>query len=346
MEAKKLAIIGGGPAGLTAAIYAARASLRPILFEGEYSAENDARGLVPLGQLTRTSTIENYPGFPAGDLSSYVASAVDESRGLPPHEGSGITGTELVELMRRQALDSGAEIIEADILSVDFSRRPFKLSDSQGNTHLFEAVIVAVGASANYLGLESESRFKNKGVSACAVCDGALPRFREKPLAVVGGGDAAVEEALYLTRFASRVYLIHRRAELRASSVMAKRALANSKIEIVWNRTVREVLGNDQDGVTGLRLASTVGEPDLELAVTGLFLGIGHTPNTAFLNGQLQLTPQGFIERPVPFSSHTSVPGVFAAGDAADWRYQQAVTAAASGCTAALDAEKFLQKID
>ncbi len=203
-------------------------------------------------------------------------------------------------------------------------------------------MIVASGARANYLGLPSEEKYKNRGVSGCAVCDGALPRFRHKPLAVIGGGDSAVEEATYLTKFASKVYLVHRRDKLRASKIMAERAEANNKIEPLWNRTVDEVLGNDREGVTGVRLKSTVGQPDLELPISGFFLGIGHTPNTAFLRGALELTDKGYIVWPSPMRTFTSVPGVFAAGDVADDYYRQAVTAAATGCMAALDAERFL----
>ncbi|MGL6195291.1 MAG: NAD(P)/FAD-dependent oxidoreductase, partial [Thermoguttaceae bacterium] len=197
-------------------------------------------------------------------------------------------------------------------------------------------------ARANYLGLDSETRFKNHGVSACAVCDGALPRFRNKELIVVGGGDSAVEEADYLAKFASKVYLVHRRDQLRASKIMAKRAAEHPKIEIVWNRVPKEVLGDDTDGVTGVILQSTVGEPDLTLPVTGMFLAIGHTPNTAFLKGKIDLNEKGFILRPIPHRMNTSVEGVFAAGDVADDYYKQAITAAGTGCMAALDAERYV----
>jgi len=204
------------------------------------------------------------------------------------------------------------------------------------------AVIVATGARANYLGLPSEEKYKNRGVSACAVCDGALPRFRNKPLVVVGGGDSAVEEADYLAKFASKVYLVHRRHELRASKIMVRRAMENPKIEILWNRVVDEVLGNDKEGVTGVRLKSTTHEPDLELSVSGFFLAIGHTPNTKFLEGKLQLTEKKYVKWSTPFRTYTSVEGVFAAGDVADDYYRQAVTAAGTGCMAALDAERWL----
>ena len=211
-----------------------------------------------------------------------------------------------------------------------------------GETVEAQAVIIATGARANYLGLESEERYKNRGVSACAVCDGALPRYRNKPLVVVGGGDSAVEEATFLTKFASKVHLVHRRHELRASKIMAERALSNAKIELVWNHTVDEVLGNAKQGVTGVRLQSTLDGSTRELAAAGMFAAIGHTPNTAFLGEQLELTAKKYIKWTVPFRTQTSVAGVFAAGDVADDYYRQAVTAAGSGCMAALDAERWL----
>lgn len=344
MTVHKVVIIGSGPAGWTAGIYTARAALSPLLFEGAVTAENQAAGTMPLGQLALTTEVENYPGFPPGDLTDYLASALEAERAmfLAPHEGNEITGPELVELMRRQAIHCGTRVVGADITSVDFSERPFRLTDSDGNVHLAASVIVATGASANYLGLESETRFKNRGVSACAVCDGALPRFRDKPIAVIGGGDSAVEEAEYLSKFGSKIYLVHRRDQLRASQAMVRRAMANPKIEILWNRVPEEVLGDDRQGVTGAILKSAVGKDPLEIAVSGFFLAIGHTPNVKFLQGQLKLTPKGFIERTVPFRTATSVPGVFVAGDVADDYYQQAITAAGTGCMAGLDAERFL----
>ena len=344
MDQNRVVIVGSGPAGWTAGIYAARAALSPVLFEGAVTMENQAAGTLPMGQLAMTTGVENYPGFPPGDLPPYLTSALDEERAhyLPPHEGDWVMGAELVELMRRQAVLCGTRVVGADIVSVDFSTRPFHLTDSEGNSHLAETVIVATGASANYLGLESETRFKNKGVSACAVCDGALPRYRNKPIAVIGGGDSAVEEAEYLSKFGSRIYLVHRRDQLRASKAMAERAMGNPKIEILWNRVPEEILGNDKEGVTGIRLGSSVGEESITVEVSGVFWAIGHRPNVKFLDGQLKLTPKGFIERVVPFRSMTSVPGVFVAGDVADENYRQAITAAASGCMAALDAERFL----
>jgi thioredoxin reductase (NADPH) len=261
---------------------------------------------------------------------------------MPPRAGEGINGPELMELMRQQAVNFGTRIITEDIVDVDFSVHPFKLAASDGTTHEARSVIVATGARANYLGLPSEEKYKNRGVSACAICDGALPRFRNRPLVVIGGGDAALEEAAYLTKFASVCYLVHRRDQLRASKIMAKRAMDDPKITILWNRTMEEVLGNDKDGVTGVRLASTTGESEVRLDCTGVFLGIGHTPNTAFLKGKLALTPKGYVQWTVPFRTLTSVEGVFAAGDVADDYYRQAITAAGTGCMAALDAERWL----
>jgi thioredoxin reductase (NADPH) len=231
-----------------------------------------------------------------------------------------------------------------DIVSVDFRTRPFKLTALEGQTYEALSVIVATGARANYLGLPSEDRYKNRGVSACAVCDGALPRFRNKELVVVGGGDSAVEEATYLTKFASKVYLVHRRDVLRASKIMQQRALTNPKIEMKWNRNLDEVLGNDKDGVTGAQLKSTVDRASEQVNVSGVFLAIGHTPNTDFLKGQLELDDKGYIALTKPQRMWTSVEGVFAAGDVADSYYRQAVTAAGTGCMAALDAERWLSE--
>lgn len=341
---EKVIIIGSGPAAWTAAIYAARAELQPLVFEGAYSNENHIAGTLPMGQLARTTEVENYPGFPAGNLEGYLDSALppEKRAEMHPHSKHGIHGPELLELMRQQAVNFGTRAIMEDIKGVDFSKRPFRLCASDGKTYEAQSVIVATGARANYLGLESEEKFKNRGVSGCAVCEGNLPRFKNKPLAVIGGGDSAVEEGTYLSKFACKIYLIHRRDKLRASKIMAERAEANPKIEILWNRAVGEVLGNDKEGVTGVRLKSTVGEPDLELPISGFFLGIGHTPNTAFLKGALQLTDKGYVVWSVPMRTYTSVPGVFAAGDVADDYYRQAVTAAGTGCMAALDAERFL----
>lgn len=341
---EKVAIIGSGPSAWTAAIYTARAELKPLVFEGAITQENQEAGTLPLGQLALSTEVENYPGFPSGDLESYLDNAIDPTYRtvMPPHGKDGVSGPELMELMRQQAKNFGTRIVTDDIVEVDFSRRPFKLTTLEGTTHEAEAVIVATGARANYLGLPSEQRWKNRGVSACAVCDGALPRFRNKPLVVVGGGDSAIEEADYLTKFASKVYLVHRRDELRASKIMAKRAMEHPKIEILWSRVVDEVLGNEQEGVTGCRLKSTKGESDLEVEITGFFLAIGHTPNTAFLNGQLATNDAGYVQWTTPRRTYTSVEGIFAAGDVADDYYRQAITAAGTGCMAALDTERWL----
>ncbi len=342
---ENVVIIGSGPAGWCAATYAARAQLKPLVFEGAITEENRMAGTLPLGQLALTSEVENYAGFPAGDLAAFLDSALPENRRLmmAPHAGEGVTGPELMELMRQQAVNFGTRVITDDISKVDFSKRPFTLTPASGNEIHAKCVIVATGASANWLGLESEERFKNYGVSACAVCDGALPRFREKELVVVGGGDSAVEEATYLTKFASRVHLIHRRDELRASKIMAQRAHESEKIDIHFNSTLIEVLGDDSDGVTGVRLQSTTGsDEETTLKAAGVFLAIGHTPNTGFLDGQLELTPKKYIVWQNHFRTSTNVEGVFAAGDVADDYYRQAISAAGTGCMAALDAERWL----
>jgi thioredoxin reductase (NADPH) len=344
MMAEQVVIIGSGPAGWTAAIYTARANLKPLVFEGAITSENQEKGTLPLGQLNLTTEVENYPGFPAGNLSHYLDSALPPSKRayMAPHTGHGISGPELMELMRQQATNFGARIVTDDIVRVNFKTYPFQLYSLAGDTIEAKAVIVATGARANYLGLPSEDRFKNRGVSACAVCDGALPRFRNRPLIVIGGGDSAIEEATYLTKFASQVFLVHRRDTLRASKIMQDRAFSNSKITIKWNRVLVEVLGNDEQGVTGARLKSTVDDLVEELEVSGVFLAIGHTPNTAFLEGQLELTDKGYIKWTTPARTYTSVEGVFAAGDVADDYYRQAITAAGTGCMAALDAERWL----
>jgi thioredoxin reductase (NADPH) len=341
---EKVVIVGSGPAGWTAAIYAARAALKPLVFEGAATEENRLQGTLPLGQLALTTEVENYPGFPAGDLSSYLRGSLsdDKSYLADMHEKAGVSGPELMELMRRQAVNFGTRVVTDDIVDVDFDQHPFRLTSLGGEVTEALSVIVATGARANYLGIESEERYKNNGVSACAVCDGALPRFRGNPVVVVGGGDSAVEEADYLSKFASTVYLIHRRDALRASKIMAQRATDNEKIEIVWNSTVDEVLGNESDGVTGVRLESTTGEGQRQLDASGFFVAIGHTPNTRFLEGKLDLNEKKYLSWTVPFRTNTSVEGVFAAGDVADDYYRQAVTAAGTGCMAALDTERWL----
>jgi thioredoxin reductase (NADPH) len=244
--------------------------------------------------------------------------------------------------MRQQAINFGTRIITDDIVKVKLKRRPFIVTALEGGTTEAKALIIATGARANYLGLPSEDRFKNNGVSACAVCDGALPRFRNKPLVVIGGGDSAVEESTYLTKFANPVYVVHRRDQLRASKIMQQRVLENPRIVMKWNRVLDEVLGNEREGVTGVRLKSTVDKQSEELAASGLFLAIGHTPNTDFLKGQVDLDSKGYIQLIQAQRTFTSVEGVFAAGDVADSYYRQAVTAAGTGCMAALDAERWL----
>jgi thioredoxin reductase (NADPH) len=353
MSVEKVVIIGSGPAGWTAAIYAARANLHPLVFEGNATwPENQVNGTLPLGQLALTTEVENYPGFPEGKSVEYLKTALKPDR-YPPwllynhaQPSHGINGPELMELMRQQAVNFGTRIVTDDIVKIDLAKRPFKMWAREGQTAEAHSVIIATGARANYLGLPSEDRYKNHGVSACAVCDGALPRFRNKGLVVVGGGDSAVEEATYLSKFASTVYLVHRRDKLRASKIMQDRALSNPKITMKWNRALDEVLGNEKDGVTGARLKSTVDGKAEEVPVSGVFLAIGHTPNTAFLGGQLQLDDKGYIVWTTKARTYTSVEGVFAAGDVADSYYRQAVTAAGSGCMAALDAERWLAEHD
>ncbi|MFO0877401.1 MAG: thioredoxin-disulfide reductase [Gemmataceae bacterium] len=349
MAIENVVIIGSGPAGWAAAIYAARANLNPLVLEGNPSwPDNQANGTLPLGQLALTTEVENFPGWPSGHLREFLGSALDADRqpywvsSGKPQPLHGIQGPELMELMRKQATNFGTRIISDDIVKVDFSRRPFTLHSREGQTFQAKAVILATGARANYLGLPSEDRYKNQGVSACAVCDGALPRFRNKPLIVIGGGDSAVEEATYLSKFASTVYLVHRRDKLRASKIMAERAVTNPRISMKWNSVLDEVLGNEDEGVTAARLKSTVDGKTETLPVSGVFLAIGHTPNTAFLDGQLKLDPAGYVLLSKPFRTWTSVEGVFAAGDVADSYYRQAITAAGTGCMAALDAERWL----
>jgi thioredoxin reductase (NADPH) len=352
---EKVVIIGSGPAGWTAAIYAARANLHPLVYEGAITAENQLKGTTPLGQLNLTTEVENFPAWPYVDaavLAQFSKSALPADRyenlrhfyeGKSAHHSKrSAFGPEQMEYMRQQAVNFGTRVETDDIMRVELNRHPFVLHSLEGKTIETLSVIVATGARANYLGLPSEDRFKNNGVSACAVCDGALPRFRNKPLVVVGGGDSAVEEASYLTKFASPVHIVHRRHELRASKIMQQRALTNPRITMKWNRALDEVLGTDKDGVTGARLKSTTDGAVEEVACSGVFLAIGHTPNTDFLSGQVALDDKGYIRWTTPQRTYTSVAGVFAAGDVADSYYRQAVTAAGSGCMAALDAERWL----
>jgi thioredoxin reductase (NADPH) len=311
---ENLVIIGSGPAAWTAAIYAARANLEPLVFEGEPS-----RTMLPGGQLMFTTEVENYPGFPEG-----------------------VTGPEMMQKFREQAERFGTRIVSEDVAAVELGTYPFRLRPNYAEAVEALTVIVATGARANWLGLENELRLAHSGggVSACAVCDGALPVFREKVLAVVGGGDSAMEEALYLTKFASKVVVIHRRDRFRASPIMADRVLAHPKIEVLWNTQVADVLGTEY--VTALLLEDALSGERRELEVGGFFVAIGHTPNTAFLEGQVELHPSGYIRTPESWRTVTSVPGVFAAGDVMDSYYRQAVTAAGTGCMAALEAERWL----
>jgi thioredoxin reductase (NADPH) len=307
----KVVIIGSGPAGHTAAIYAARANLNPVMYEGFM-----AGGVAAGGQLTTTTEVENFPGFPEG-----------------------IDGTKLTQLFREQSAKYGTTIITQTITKVDFSTKPFKLyaDDELIET---ESVIIATGATAKRMNIKGEHDYWQRGISACAVCDGALPIFRNKDLAVVGGGDSAVEEATHLTKFASKVYLIHRRDQLRASQVMQDRAKNHPKIDIIWNSEVVEANGG-AGGLTGLLLKNTVDGAVQSLPVGGLFYAIGHTPNTEIFKDFLELDEVGYIKTK-PGTTQTNIAGVFAAGDVQDRIYRQAITAAGSGCMAALEAERWL----
>ena len=299
-------ILGSGPAGYTAAVYTARANLKPVLFTG----------LQPGGQLTITTEVENYPGFPTG-----------------------VMGPELMEHFRAQAARFGTELIDQEVEKVDFSKRPFTVW-SNGAEYRAHSVIVATGASAMLLGLPSEHEFMGFGVSACATCDGFF--FKGKRVIVVGGGDTAMEEANFLTRFCTEVIVVHRRDQRRASKIMAERALANDKIKFVWNSEIAEVTGEKHKRVTGVKLRDTRTGALTEMAIDGVFVAIGHKPNTGFLGGQLATDDKGYIQVR-PGSSYTSVEGVFAAGDVHDAVYRQAITAAGSGCMAAIDAERWLE---
>ena len=330
---EKIVIIGSGPASWTAALYAARANLEPLVFPGRAVSKD----LVPGGQLMLTTDVENYPGFPGG-----------------------VTGQDMMDLFLKQALRFGTRVVTdkgvkagdgvehglytpcQNAQSVDLSKRPFHVvgdNDFECDAH---SLIIATGAKANWMGLDNETRLAQSGggVSACAVCDGALPVFRDNELAVVGGGDSAVEEATYLTKFASKVYMIHRRDQLRASKIMQDRAFNNEKLEVLWNKVVVDVFGDEM--ITGVRLKDTKTDQESDLKLGGLFMAIGHTPITQFLDGQLELDEKGYVKLKDLYRSTTSVEGVFVAGDVADSVYRQAVTAAGRGCKAAIDAERWL----
>ena len=315
---ENLVIIGSGPAAWTCAIYAARANLDPIVYEGEPTRE-----MIPGGQLMWTTDIENFPGFPEG-----------------------VDGQDIMDRMKKQAIRFGTRVVAESISSVDFGDIPHRLTTSGGAEVKSVAVVIATGARANWLGLHNEERLARigGGISACAVCDGALPFFRGKRLCVAGGGDSAMEEATYLSKFASEVVIIHRRDRFRASKVMADRVLANPKIRVEWNTRIVDVLGDTF--ITGLRLESTVTGEQRELECGGLFVAIGHTPNTAFLEGQIGLDSSGYVVTPSPWRTCTTKAGVYAAGDVMDSYYRQAVTAAGTGCMAALEAERWLAHHD
>ena len=306
METKKVIIVGSGPAGYTAALYASRADLKPIVIEGHE----------PGGQLTTTTDVENFPGFPEG-----------------------VMGPDLMASMKKQTLRFGTEYLSTMVTDIDMSKRPFHIKCENGQEFLAETVIISTGASAKYLGLPNEKELIGKGVSACATCDGFF--YRDKVVHVVGGGDTAMEEATFLTKFASKVYVIHRREELRASKPMQQRAFDNEKIEFVWNTQVSEII-HDETGVTGIKVKNLKTNEESERKTDGLFMGIGHSPNTKFLNKQLEEDNHGYI---ITKDGHpdTSVEGVFACGDVQDSYYRQAISAAGSGCMAAIRAEKFLE---
>jgi thioredoxin reductase (NADPH) len=318
---KDVVIIGSGPAGLTAAIYTARASLKPLLIDAPPDAEKQT---VPGGQLMITTDVENYPGF-----------------------GSGIQGPELMEEFRKQAERFGTEFLETWITEVDLNERPFTIYTS-GSTIVTQTLIIATGASAKWLGIPGEAKVPNgfggHGVSACATCDGPLPAFRNKTLVVVGGGDTAMEEATFLTRYAAKVYVVHRRDKLRASKIMQEKAFRNEKIEFIWNTAVQEILGSPEAGVTGVRLRNLQTSEEQIFPCAGVFVAIGHKPNTGLFKGQLDMDEVGYLKTS-GHSTATNVAGVFACGDVQDSIYRQAVTAAGTGCMSAIDAERFLDHL-
>ena len=302
----KLIILGSGPAGLTAAIYAARAILKPVVVSGREAG----------GQLMITSDVENYPGFPEG-----------------------IKGPEMMALLKAQAARFGTEFFSGDVIDVDFSQRPFKLTLENKDTLSCDSLIISTGASARWLGMDSEKEYSGRGVSACATCDGFF--FRDQDVAVVGGGDTALEEALYLANICKSVTLIHRRDEFRGSKIMQKRAVDHEKISIFWNTVIDEVVGNPVAGMTSLKVKNVKTEKVTEHPITGLFIAIGHLPNTKLFKDKLDLNENGYV-KVTPGTTYTSVEGVFASGDVQDHVYRQAVTAAGTGCMAAIDAERWL----
>lgn len=313
MGIENVIIVGSGPSAYTAAVYASRANLSPLILEGE-GGRNEG---IPGGQLMITTEVENYPGFPKG-----------------------VQGPELMLLMREQAERFGTRIETGWVDRVDLAKRPFSLTTSE-KTYQAKAVILATGAGAKFLGIPSEKLLMNRGVSACATCDGALPVFRNKKLVVVGGGDTAIEEATFLTRFASKVALVHRRDTLRASKIMQEKAKKNPKIEFVWNSVVEEILDSKAGKVTGVRLKNVATNETTVYECGGVFIAIGHEPNTGFVRGAIELDDKGYVR--VTRGTYTSVEGVFAAGDCVDHVYRQAVTAAGMGCMAAIDAERWLE---
>jgi thioredoxin reductase (NADPH) len=304
MGHEKLIIIGSGPAGLTAALYAARADLSPLVFEGVAAG----------GQLMITTDVENYPGFP-----------------------DGILGPELMDQFRKQAQRFDARMQQVDVTEVDFGSRPFRI-DVGADEYTSDAVIIATGATAKWLGVPGEERLTGRGVSACATCDGFF--FRDQELVVVGGGDTAMEEALFLTKFASKVHVVHRRDEFRASKIMAQRVMDHEKVDVIWNTVLKEIKGDNT--VQSVTLESTESGDQTEMPVNGVFIAIGHKPNTELFTEQIDLDENGYVVRPTDGSTRTNVEGVFAAGDVADHTYRQAVTAAGTGCMAAIDAERWL----
>ncbi|MBE7413159.1 MAG: thioredoxin-disulfide reductase [Leptospiraceae bacterium] len=310
---EKIVIIGSGPAGHTAAIYTARANLKPVLFEGFM-----AGGIAAGGQLTTTTEVENFPGFPEG-----------------------IDGTKLTQLFRQQSEKYGTTIKTETVTKVDFNSHPFKIYTDEGVTEA-KAVIIATGATAKRMNIKGEHDFWQRGISACAVCDGALPIYRNKDLAVIGGGDSAIEEATHLTKFGKKVYLVHRRDKLRASQIMQKKALTNPKIEIIWNSAAEEAIG-DKEGLKEIILNDTVSGKKRNLSVGGLFYAIGHKPNTEIFQNIIELDEAGYIKTKLG-TTQTNIAGVFAAGDVQDKIYRQAITAAGSGCMAALEAERWLEE--